>query len=156
MIPDIVDWVVDASASPQIPPSSTDQPSDHILPRLGLHIQRSPRVPRASPSRGHIANWVILGSVVESFEDDRFHVLGCTRVHPVSLVKPDINIPFEIMPNTQNFGFDLHFPLRKAKRIFEIFFTKIFRKDLNDFIFFLLNMKMTAAYRSIVHNPQFV
>ena len=56
------------------------------------------------------------------------------RVNPITLVKPDVDIPFEIVPHTQYFWFYLYFPVRKAKRIFEIFFTKTFGKDLNDFI----------------------
>ena len=55
------------------------------------------------------------------------------RVNPITLVKPDVDIPFEIVPHTQYFWFYLYFPVRKAKRIFEIFFTKTFGKDLNDF-----------------------
>ena len=74
-------------------------------------------------------------------EDDRFHCRGSEwKVSLLALlVIPDVNVPFEIMSNTQNFGFELHFPVSRAERIFKIFFTKFLGKDLNNSTVFLSN-----------------
>ena len=138
-LPDIVDWVVDSSTFPKMTPSSTDDSSHHVLAWLGLHVKRTSGVPKTRTRRGNIANWVILGPVVEFLKKYRFQFRGgYWKVALTGLPdKPDVNVPLEKMSHTQYFGSELH--CLRIQRKVEKFFTEMFRKGLNEFRYVLLN-----------------